>query len=87
MKGKGKAVPRRSPRKKGKTCGRPFKAPRLIEETVNDSITVTETETNVSQVQIITETKTNDIQVPMMTEIEQTEQVTYHRSHQTEVAR
>ena len=30
-KGKGEALPRRSPRKGGKTCGRPFTAPRKKE--------------------------------------------------------
>ncbi len=48
--------PRRSARKKGKTCERPFKAPRPVTETENEIITVTETENNDSQVDIITET-------------------------------
>ncbi len=38
-KGKGEAVPRRSPRKRGKTCGRPFKAPRPVKETEKEIIT------------------------------------------------
>ena len=62
-KGKGGALPRRSVRKRGKTCGRPFTAPRLVEETVKEIITVTETETQDSQVQLITETENDrDIQ-------------------------
>jgi hypothetical protein len=64
-KGKGEALPRRSPRKRGKTCGRPFKAPRLVEETVQEIVTITETETQTSdsQVQVITETENDrDIQ-------------------------
>jgi hypothetical protein len=67
-KGKGEAVPRRSPRKRGKTCGRPFKAPRQVQETIQEIITVTETETNDSQVQVITET--NDSQVNFVPETE-----------------
>ncbi len=62
-KGKGEAPPRRSPRKGGKTCGRPFTAPRLVEKPVKEIITVTETETHDSQVQLITETENDrDIQ-------------------------
>jgi hypothetical protein len=62
-KGKGEALPRRSPRKRGKTCGRFFKAPRQVEETLEATvqeiilITDTETQTNDSQVQVITETE------------------------------
>ena len=62
-KGKGEALPRRSPRKRGKTCGRPFKAPRPVEETVKEIVRVTETETKDSQVKLITETENDrDIQ-------------------------
>ena len=62
-KGKGEALPRTSPRKRGKTCGRPFTAPRLVEEIVKEIITVTDTETQDSQVQLITETENDrDIQ-------------------------
>jgi hypothetical protein len=34
-------VPRKSPRKRGKTCGRPFKAPRPVAE-VEDRCAVTD---------------------------------------------
>jgi hypothetical protein len=34
LKSKGEKQPRRSPRKRGKTCGRPFKAPRPVADTV-----------------------------------------------------
>jgi hypothetical protein len=64
-KGKGDKKPRRSARKKGKTCGRPFKAPRLlvVKEAENDIVTVTETDVNDSEVQITTETANDrDIQ-------------------------
>jgi hypothetical protein len=61
--GKGEALPRRSPRKGGKTCGRPFTAPRLVQDTVKEILTVQETETQDSQVQLITETENDrDIQ-------------------------
>jgi hypothetical protein len=61
-KGKGEKEPRRSPRKRGKTCGRPFKAPRPVSEAVErDSDVVlltTEVDTQTdSQVQVITETE------------------------------
>ena len=64
-KGKGEALPRRSPRKgkRGKTCGRPFKAPRPVKETKKKSVKVTATETQDSQVQeivLVTETETED---------------------------
>jgi hypothetical protein len=55
-KSKADKEPRRSARKKGKTCGRPFKEPRPVKETENEIITVTETENNDSQVEISTET-------------------------------
>jgi hypothetical protein len=62
-KGKGEAVPRRSPRRRGKTCGRPFKAPRPVEETVQEIITLTETVTQDSQVKMLAETENDrDIQ-------------------------
>jgi hypothetical protein len=62
-KGKGEALPRRSPRKRGKTCGRPFKASRPVEDTVKEIVRVTETETKDSQVKLITETENDrDIQ-------------------------
>jgi hypothetical protein len=68
-KGKGEALPRRSPRKRGKTCGRPFKAPRPVAEAVQEIITITETETNDSQVQVITETENDrDIQARAVAE-------------------
>ncbi len=65
-KSKGEKVPRRSPRKTGKNCGRPFKAPRKKGKTtlvadLEDSdvqIVVPDTEgENDSQVQCITETQ------------------------------
>ena len=34
LKSKRDKEPRRSPRKRGKTCGRPFKAPRPVGDTV-----------------------------------------------------
>jgi hypothetical protein len=59
-------VPRRSPRKRGKMCGRPFKAPRAVVEERDSDVQVIERETvadNDSQVQIITETEnTRDIE-------------------------
>ncbi len=47
--GKGDKLPRRSPRRKGKTCGRPFKAPRPVSEKEADKeeslvVLLTETE-------------------------------------------
>jgi hypothetical protein len=65
-KSKGEKVPRRSPRKTGETCGRPFKAPRKKGQTtlvadLEDSdvqIVVQDKEgENDSQVQCITETQ------------------------------
>ena len=62
-KGKGEALPRSSPRKRGKTCGRFFKAPRQVEgtqvATVPEIILITDTETQTtdSQVQVITDKK------------------------------
>jgi hypothetical protein len=64
-KSKGDNVPRRSPRKRGKTCGRPFKAPRkrgktskVAEKEDSDvQLVVQESEgDNDSQVKVITET-------------------------------
>ncbi len=53
--GKDDKLPRRSPRRKGKTCGRPFKAPRPVSEKEADK--------DESQVEIITETENErDIQ-------------------------
>ncbi len=53
--GKGDKLPRRSPRRKGKTCGRPIKAPRPVSEKEADK--------DESQVEIITETENErDIQ-------------------------
>ena len=53
--GKGDRLPRRSPRRKGKTCGRPFKAPRPVSEKEADK--------DESQAEIITETENErDIQ-------------------------
>ena len=57
-KSKGDKEPRRSPRKRGKTCGRPFKAPRPVSEAVErDSDVVLLTTDTDSQVQVITETE------------------------------
>jgi hypothetical protein len=61
-KGKGEKEPRRSPRKRGKTCGRPFKAPRPVSEAVERDSDVVLLTTDVdlhtdSQVQVITETE------------------------------
>jgi hypothetical protein len=65
-KNKGAKVPRRSPRKRGKICGRPFKAPRAVVEERDSDVQVHEKDTvadNDSQVQIITETEnTRDIE-------------------------
>ncbi len=53
--GKGDKVLRRSPRRKGKTCGRPFKAPRPVSDKEADK--------EESQVEITTETENErDIQ-------------------------
>jgi hypothetical protein len=63
----GDKVPRRSPRKQGKTCMRPFKAPRtktvqkkkVVEEQESD-VQVIEKESvtdNESQVELVTETQ------------------------------
>jgi hypothetical protein len=53
--GKGDNLPRRSPRRKGKTCGRPFKAPRPVSDK--------EDERGESQVVVITEIENDrDIQ-------------------------
>ncbi len=54
--------PRRSPRKRGKTCGRPFKAPRPVSEVVERDSDVVPLTTEVdiqtdSQVLVITETE------------------------------
>jgi hypothetical protein len=72
LEGKDEAVPRRS--------GRSFKAPRPVKARVPEIITVTETETNDSEVQVeketvqeiitVTETETNDSQVQVITETE-----------------
>ena len=48
--------PRRSARHTGKTCGRPFKAPRPVKQAETDIVRVTETLLQNSEVQIITET-------------------------------
>jgi hypothetical protein len=48
--------PRRSARHTGKTCGRPFKAPRPVKQAETDIVRVTETLLQDSEVQIITET-------------------------------
>ncbi len=47
---------RRSARHTGKTCGRPFKAPRPVKQAETDIVRVTETLLQDSEVQIITET-------------------------------
>jgi hypothetical protein len=57
---KGEKLPRRSPRKKGKTCGRPFKAPRPIIELEDSDVIVIATDVETSkdsEVQVITETE------------------------------
>jgi hypothetical protein len=77
-KGKGEALPRRSPRKgkRGKTCGRPFKAPRPVKETKKKSVKVTATETQDSQVQeivLVTETETEDNHVQDIVTVTETE--------------
>ena len=57
---KGDKLPRRSPRKTGKTCGRPFKAPRSIKELEGSDVIVIATEVETgrdSEVQAITETE------------------------------
>jgi hypothetical protein len=61
-KSKGKIEPRRSPRKRGKTCGRPFKAPRPVSEVVDRDSDVVLVTTDAdhdkdSQVEEITETE------------------------------
>jgi hypothetical protein len=61
-KSKGEIEPRRSPRKRGKTCGRPFKAPRPVSELLDSDRDVLLVTTDVdhdkdSQVEEITETK------------------------------
>ena len=61
-KGKGDKEPRRSPRKRGKTCGRPFKAPRPVSESLerDSDVVLLTTEVDIqtdSQVQVITETE------------------------------
>ncbi len=57
-KSKGDKEPRRNPRKRGKTCGRPFKAPRPVSDAVErDSDVVLLTTDTDSQVQVITETE------------------------------
>jgi hypothetical protein len=59
-KSKGDKEPRRSPRKRGKTCGRPFKAPRPVSEAVerDSDVVLLTTDTDAdSQVQVITETE------------------------------
>jgi hypothetical protein len=48
--------PRRSARQTGKTCGRPFKAPRPVKQAETDIVRVRETLVQDSEVQIITET-------------------------------
>jgi hypothetical protein len=53
---KGGKDPRRSARNTGKTCGRPFKAPRPVKQAETDIVRVTETKLQDSEVQIITET-------------------------------
>ncbi len=53
-------MPRRSPRQKGKTCGRPFKAPRpvIVLEDSDVLLIATDVETNKdSEVEVITETE------------------------------
>ncbi len=54
---KGDKLPRRSPRRKGKTCGRPFKAPRPVSEKEADN--------EESQVVIITITETENERIPL----------------------
>ncbi len=59
-KSKGETVPRRSPGKRGKTCGRPFKAPRAVVEEKDSDVQLVGQEIageNDSQVQLITETQ------------------------------
>jgi hypothetical protein len=53
---KGGKDPRRSARHTGKTCGRPFKAPRPVKQAETNIVRVTETLLQDSEVQIITET-------------------------------
>jgi hypothetical protein len=53
---KGGKDSRRSARNTGKTCGRPFKAPRPVKQAETDIVRVTETLLQDSEVQIITET-------------------------------
>ena len=48
---------RRSPRQTGKTCGRPFSAPRKARETTAKTTTMTAKETNDSEVRILTESE------------------------------
>jgi hypothetical protein len=65
-KSKGEKLPRRSPRKTGKTCGRPFKAPRkkgktkLVAEFEDSDVQLVEQDKegeNESQVQCIAESQ------------------------------
>jgi hypothetical protein len=69
---KGKKLPRKSPRRRGKTCGRPFKAPRPIAELENSDvqyISQDRDDNHDSQVQIITETENEPHVIPFIPDI------------------
>ena len=56
--GKGEKVLRRSPRKRGKTCGRPFTAPRKVtQSTSNVKKRTVQTHKDDSEVQLLTESE------------------------------
>jgi hypothetical protein len=55
-KGKGEKAPRRSPRKRGKTWSRSFKAPRPVEDLEDSDVQLVTTDRD-SQVQIIRDRK------------------------------
>ena len=64
---KGDKVFRRSPRQKGKTCGRPFSAPRKARETTAKTTKIADPkEINDSEVRILTESE-----VQMITSIDE----------------
>ncbi len=60
--GKGEKVVRRSPRRAGKTCGRPFTAPRKVtQSTHNRKKRIVRTDKEDSEVQVLTESEVQTI--------------------------
>jgi hypothetical protein len=59
--GKGEVASRRSPRKTGKKCGRPFTAPRTVRENCRTTTKRKTTETEDSDVQVMTDSEVQKI--------------------------